>query len=180
MNHIVRQAAGLKSLAAPLIALALLLSPTTQALALSDDVIKQRIEEQVAQEIELGAATVRIEVGDGFVVLSGRVRLYAHKLSFERIAWQTAGVEDVDNEIRVIPLVPLDDEAIEREIREIIKTHSRFHRSGAKIRVENGAVFISATFQHPRDDLFLKKRVAEIEGVIAIEIDPMFIAQIGL
>jgi len=40
MNHIVRQAAGSKSLAAPLIALALFLSPATQALALSDDVIK--------------------------------------------------------------------------------------------------------------------------------------------
>ena len=180
MNHIVRQAAGSKPLAAPLIALALFLSPATQALALSDDVIRQRIEEQVAQEIELGAATVRIEVGDGFVVLSGRVRLYAHKLIFEKIAWHTRGVADVDNEIRVIPLAPLDDEAIERKIREIIKAHSRFHGSGAKIRVENGAVFISATFRHPRDDLFLKQRVAEIEGVIAIEIDPMFVAKIGL
>ena len=74
----------------------------------------------------------------------------------------------------------MDDEAIEREIRMFIKTHSRFHGSGAKIRVENGAVFISATFRHPRDDLFLKQRVAEIEGVIAIEIDPMFVAKIGL
>ncbi len=112
----------------------------------------------MAQEIELGAATVRIEVGDGFVVLSGRVRLYAHKLIFEKIAWHTGGVEDVDNEIRVTPLAPLDDEAIERKIREIIKAHSRFHGSGAKIRVENGAVFISATFQHPRDDLFFELR----------------------
>ena len=159
-----------------MIALALLLSPVTQALAVNDDVIKQRIEERVDQELELGAAAVRIDVGDGFVVLAGAVRLYSHKLSFERIAWQTAGVEDVDDEIRVIPLVPLDDEAIESKIREIIKAHSRFDGSGAKIRVENGAVFIRATFQHPRDDLFLKQRVAEIEGVIAIEIDPIFIA----
>ncbi|MBW2629949.1 MAG: hypothetical protein JRE45_20380 [Deltaproteobacteria bacterium] len=72
---------------------------------------------------------------------------------------------------------PLTDDEI---AGEIIKAHSRFHGSGAKIRVENGAVFISATFRHPRDDLFLKQRVAEIEGVIAIEIDPMFVAQIGL
>ena len=178
-DRIVRQVAHLKSLlATPLISLAFLLSPATQALALSDDLIKQRIEERVAQEVELDAATVRIDVGEGFVVLAGEVRLYAHKLSFERIAWQTAGVEDVDNEIRVTPLVPLDDDAIEREIREIIKADSRFQGSGVKIRVESGAVFISATFRHPRDDIFLRRRVAEIEGVIAIEIDPKFLAWI--
>lgn len=156
--------------------LILSLSLVTQALAVNDAVIKQRIEKRVDQELELGAATVRIDVGDGFVVLAGVVRLYAHKLSLEKIAWQTAGVEDVDNEIRVIPLFPLDDEAIERKIREIVKAHAQFHSSGVKIRVVNGAVFISATFQHPRDDLFLNQRVAEIEGVIAI--DPMFIAWI--
>ena len=163
-------------LAAPLIALALLLSPVTQALAISDEILKQRIEERAAQELELGATAVRIDVGDGFVVLSGSVRFYAYKLSFERIAWQTAGVEDVDNEIRVTPLVPFDDEGIERKIREIIRAHFQVHVYDAKIRVENGAVFISATFQHPRDDLLLKQKVAEIEGVIAIEMDPMFLA----
>lgn len=67
---------------------------------------------------------------------------------------------------------------IEPEIRETIRAHSRFHGSGAKIRVLGGVVFVSATFQHPRGELFFKQRVAEIVGVIAIEIDPMFHAWI--
>jgi hypothetical protein len=39
------------------------------------------------------------------------------------------------------------------------------------IRVERGSVFLRVTLDHPSDILFLKHRVAEIEGVVAIQID---------
>ena len=129
---------------------------------------RARIEDEPAEQV----------VGDGLVVLSGSVRFYAHKLIVERIAWQTVGVAEVDNEIRVIPLYPLDDEAIERRIREIIEADSRFRGFSPTISVENGAVFVRATFQHVRDNLVLRQSVAEIEGVISIDIDPIFFAWI--
>ena len=147
-----------------------------QALSLSDETIKQRIEAQAADTPALRGTRVRVEVDDRLVVLWGVVRLYAQKMTYERIAWQTMGVAEVDNEIRVTPRVALADIAIERKIREIIKEHQRFHSAAAAVKVENGAVHIRATFAHPRDILFLKHRVAEIEGVIAIEIDPAFVA----
>jgi hypothetical protein len=95
-------------------------------------------------------------------------------MTYERIAWQTLGVLEVENEIRVVPLMPLAAAAIERKIRKIVKTYPRFHGAKVEIRVREGSVFILTTFEHPRDVLFLKHRVAEIEGVITIEIEASF------
>jgi len=145
-----------------------------QVLALSDETIKQRIEDAAANMAQLRGTKVVIIVEDHYVILSGAVRLYSQKMTYERIAWQTMGVLEVENEIRVVPVVPLDDVAIERKIREIVETHRRFQGVQLKIRVQEGSVFILATFEHPRDVLFLKHRVAEIEGVTAIEIDASF------
>ena len=145
-----------------------------RALALSDETIKQRIEDTAANMAQLRGAKVAIIVEDRYVILTGAVRLYSQKMTYERIAWQTMDVLEVENEIRVVPVVPLDDAALERKIREIVETHLRFQGVQLKIRVQEGSVFILATLEHPRDVLFLKHRVAEIEGVIAIEIDASF------
>ncbi len=156
-------------------ALAALLGIThvQQVLALSDEIIKQRIE-AAANIPELKGTKVGVVVEDSYVVLYGKVRLYSQKMMYERIAWQTMGVVEVENEIRVVPRVPLADRAIERKIREIVKTYPRFHGAHVEIRVEKGSVFLRAIIEHPRDIMFLKHRVAEIEGVIAIEIEAAF------
>ena len=145
-----------------------------QVLALSDETIKQRIEDAAAETPKLKGAKVAIIVEDRYVILTGAVRLYSQKMTYERIAWQTMDVLEVENEIRVVPVVPLDDAALERKIREIVETHQRFQGVQLKIRVQEGSVFILATLEHPRDVLFLKHRVAEIEGVLAIEINASF------
>lgn len=145
-----------------------------QVLALSDEIIKHRIEDAAANTPELRGTKIVIAVEDRYVVLYGEVRLYSQKMTYERIAWKTMGVLEVENEIRVVALMPLSDAAIERKIREIVKTYRRFQGLEVKIRVAEGSVFLRATFEHPRDVLFLKHRVAEIEGVTAIKIESSF------
>ena len=68
---------------------------------------------------------IDIHVQDRLVVLVGQVRLYEQKLFSDRIAWTTSGVFEVDNEIRVIPKLPISEEAIEREIPKIVTTVRR-------------------------------------------------------
>lgn len=63
---------------------------------------------------------------------------------------------------------------IERKIWEIIKLHEQFHASEMKVTVMRGAVFLDGIFGHPQDVIFLKKRMAAIEGVILIDIDVAF------
>jgi hypothetical protein len=99
---------------------------------------------------------------------------------YERIAWKTVGVIEVDNEIRVTPLSPLADPTIERKIKEIIKTYDKFQGLNFSVSVKAGAVDIIIKLNNPADVLFLKKKIAEIDGVISIDIMAKFIASIPL
>lgn len=149
-----------------------LVSP--QALADSNRLIKQDIEEAAANTPELKGTNVGVAVENRSVILFGSVSLYLHKMLYEQIAWQTTGVVEVDDEIQVIPRAPMADTAIERKIWEIVKLHERFHAAEIKVAVNRGTVSLDAAFGRPQDVIFLKKRVAAIQGVIAIHIDITF------
>ena len=95
---------------------------------------------------------------------------------FEKIAWKTEGVAEVENEIQIVPKSPQTDAAIERRIKEILQTYKQFQGFIVSISVEAGAVDVRIRLNHPADVIFLKKRIAEIEGVISIDIQAKFIA----
>ena len=152
----------------------LLVLASPQALADRDRIIKQAIEEAAANNPELQGTDARVAVEARRVILFGSVRLYLHKMLYGQISWQTIGVVEVDNEIRVVPQTPLSDTAIEQQIREIITLDEKFHASEFAVTVKRGAVFLNGTFGRPQDVIFLKKRVAAIEGVIAIAIGVAF------
>jgi len=161
-----------------LVVLTLIVSGITHAhvaLAMSDKIIKQRIEDQAADTFRLRGTKVDLAVEDGYVVLYGTVGLYIQKMLYGEIAWKTRGVAEVDNEIRVVPGLPQSDTVIERKIMELVQTHRRFLGVNVIVTVINGAVHIRTTLDHPRDVLFLKHRVAEITGVISINIQAKFI-----
>jgi len=145
------------------------------ALAMSDKIIKQRIKDEAADTFRLRETKVDLAVEDGYVVLYGTVSLYIQKMLYEQIAWKTKGVFEVDNEISVVPGLPQTDTAIERKIMELVQTHHRFQGVNFIIVVIKGAVYIRTTLDHPRDVLFLKHNVAEIKGVISINIQANFI-----
>ena len=149
-----------------------LVSPQVQAN--NDRFIKQAIEQAAANTPELQRTKARIAVEGRRVVLFGSVRLYLHKMLYELIAWKTVGVVEVDNEIHIVPQIPLSDTEIERKIWEIVKQHEQLHAAAFKVRIGSGTVFIDGTFSHPQDVIFFKKKVAAIEGVIAIDIDVAF------
>ena len=159
--------------------LVLIVTGITQAhaaLAMSDKVIKQRIEDQAADTLSLRKSKVDLAVEEGYVVLYGTVGLYIQKMLYEQIAWKTEGVVEVDNEIRVVPRLAQSDAVIERKIMELAQTHRRLQGVNIIVTVVNGAVQIRTTLDHPQDVLFLKRRVAEIDGVIDINIQAKFIA----
>ena len=139
-----------------------------------DHTIEKWIEARVADSTELSRTQVRVDVNDGMLGLSGKVRFMAQKILYEEIAWQASGVVNVENEIRVAPVMPLDDKAIELRISEIAETYRRFREAELTITVENGAVDVQGTFVQPRDVPFLERRIAELEGVISIEIQVRF------
>jgi len=161
-----------------LVVLIIIVSGITHAqvtLAMSDKIIKQRIEDKAADTFRLRGTKVDLAVEDGYVVLYGTVGLYIEKMLYEQIAWKIKGVVEVDNEIRVVPGFPQTDTVIERKIMELVQTHPRFQGVDVNVTVKEGAVHIRTTLDHPRDVLFLKSRVAEVTGVISISIQAKFV-----
>ena len=109
-------------------------------------------------------------------MLFGAVDRYIQKMLYEKIAWKTKGVRQVENEIRVIPTVLQDDAIIERKVKEIIQTHDRFKGVSIDVTVKTGTVNVLITLNHPEDVLFLKERIADINGVVSIDIMANFVA----
>lgn len=149
----------------------------TPALARSDAFIQKEIKAQIAESEKLRGIKIEVYVQQGLVVLTGQVRLYEQKLISNRIAWTTPGVIEVDNEIRVVPTLLLSDTVIEFKIREIVKSHAHLLAAKVVIAVDNGVVTIQGSFSEIGDPLFLKHKVAEIEGVVDIKINAAFLAQ---
>ena len=156
------------------LAILLVAAHAAQSMAPSDEWIKLAIEKEIASSPELGGIQVHVLVEDGNVVLVGAVRFYIQKMQIEKIAWQAEGVVEVDNEAHVVPQSPLSDVAIKGKILEIIRDHDRFHDAQIKVKVKEGSVSLDGTFHYPRDVIFLKHRVAEIEGVISVQIEIAF------
>lgn len=144
----------------------------------SDAELRARLE-QVLGRISAPGGDIRVAVSGGDVLLYGTVRLLEHALRAEQAVWKTEGVHDVDNELRIAPLARGSDAAIEREIRAILASEARFLGVQMQIEVDSGDVVLRGRIPHPSDVLALKHRVARIEGVISIEIEPLLIAAQG-
>ena len=159
-----------------LIALGIGMIHAQPVLAISDEVIKQRIEREAAADYRLQETIVVVDVMQGFVILRGKVDAFIQKMLFERITWKTMGVMEVENEIQVIPGLSQTDEAIKRQVMEILHAHYSFADIDAAITVEAGVVFIQAVFKNPHDVQKLKHQVAEIQGVMEIRIQAEFVS----
>jgi osmotically-inducible protein OsmY len=143
--------------------------------AAGDRDILEHIAIQTRHDERLEGTEVHIVVRGGQVVLSGTVYLYSQKILYEHIVEQTPGVAEVTNDVRVVPRLPVEDAEIARHIRALIKDHERFQNTDITVDVTQGAVSLSGTFHDPGDFLFLQYQVAEIEGVIRLEISALFV-----
>ena len=159
-----------------LLVLTLCMLHTASVLARSDDIILREIEAKIAELETLRETQIQVNVENRLVVLTGEVRFYEQKLISERVAWTTPGIYEVDHEIQVEPKVPLTDTAIERSIWKIVKANERFRTSALTVTVREGRVTINGTFVSYSDPSLLKHKVAEIEGVIDIDMAARFLA----
>ena len=137
--------------------------------------ILEHIAIQTHRDERLEDTEVHIAVRGGQVVLSGTVYLYSQKLLYEHIVKRTPGVVEIDNDIRVVPRLPVEDAEIAGYIHSLIKEHQRFRHTEITVDVTGGAVRLRGTFYDPGDLLFLQHQVAEIEGVIRLEIVARFV-----
>jgi osmotically-inducible protein OsmY len=63
--------------------------------------VKELIEAAFRRSAEIDAASVRVDVADGRITLSGTVRTWAEHEEAERAAWSAPGCKEVINELKV-------------------------------------------------------------------------------
>jgi osmotically-inducible protein OsmY len=143
--------------------------------AAGDREILEHIAVQTRHDERLEGTEVHIVVRGGHIVLSGTVYLYSQKILYEHIVEQTPGVAEIVNDVRVVPRLPVEDAEIARRIRALMKDHQRFQNIDITVDVAQGAVSLGGTFHDPGDFLFLHHQVAQIEGVIRLEISALFV-----
>ena len=161
------------------IAVTLALLQSQAALAMSKDRIQIEIESRIAATEQLEDAQIEVHLYENLVILTGEVRLYEQKLVGERLAWTTPGVFEVDNELRVVPRTPLTDSAIAQRIADIVSRQDRFRVANVVTNVHEGRVRLHGSFVGYSDPTDLKHQIAEIEGVIEINISARFLARLG-
>jgi hypothetical protein len=57
---------------------------------------------------------------------------------YEHIVWRTPGVVEVDNDMRVVPRLPVEDAEIARHIHTLIQGHPRFQHAEITVHVTQG------------------------------------------
>ena len=78
--------------------------------ACSDRVVGRRVRAAVEEVLDVGAATVRLEIRDGVVELRGTVGWLSARYAAERAAWSVGGVVNVVNRLRAASIIPSLDE----------------------------------------------------------------------
>ena len=147
---------------------------TPPAIARGDGLMQREIKAKIAQTKVLRGTQIEVRVVQRLVVLTGQVRLYEQKLIGGRLAWTAAGVYEVENDILVVPTVPVSDINIDLKIRKIIQADKSFITAAVELSVNNGEVRLSGKFANLHDPSRLKHKVAEIEGVVDITMNAKF------
>jgi osmotically-inducible protein OsmY len=71
--------------------------------AVDTNVVKKGIEDALKRNAEVDAKRIEVETDGSKITLRGKVRSWVERKEAERVAWQTPGVSDVDNQIEVDP-----------------------------------------------------------------------------
>lgn len=136
---------------------------------LTDVEIKRSVMRSLAYDPRVYSFNVEVEVEEGVVTLTGIVNSLTAKRNAEQDAWNTIGVKDVDNRIKVRLEEMPPDNKIRQSVEKAIARDPFLDRFEITVFVSNGR-----TFLYGRLDTFYEQRrlvniVSDVKGVIDIQ-----------
>lgn len=81
-----------------------LLVPAFAAEKITDDSLIDKVRIQIANDREIGGDPINVDVKQGVVELTGKVRTDKHKVKAEKVAKKVKGVKSVINSLTVSPV----------------------------------------------------------------------------
>lgn len=129
-----------------------------------DDVLTDRIKDQLEEKMQTSAMDINVFVRDGVVHLQGFVDVLAERMEAERIARQVPGVGKVENTITICTEGNINDKYIRKEIET--KLHSEQHQlHRINVDVNNGSAVLIGTAPNHAQEKHAMELVSGIRGV---------------
>jgi osmotically-inducible protein OsmY len=116
--------------------------------ALPEEIIKQKIIDQLIWDDSVNANDVQVEVQESTVQLRGTVPNYTAKLAAERDALNVPGVMNLESFLKVEfpPRITLPDDAeISRNIKSMLTLNTRVNAINIDVTTSDGIVTLSGT-----------------------------------
>ncbi len=120
------------------------------------------------------ADSIEVAVTGGTAVLTGEVKDASAKIAAGDDARNTAGIDDVRNNISVAHAVvveadvPTTDEAVETRVREAIRRASLVDDPAIEISVNDGVVRLSGTAATPFEQQRVVEAAQSVKGVVRV------------
>lgn len=107
--------------------------------------------ETLREQGDLDAGDIAIAVRDAIVMLEGHVGSLTHRRLAEVLAWWSAGCEDVDNRLRVVPPELENDGELSDAIRIVMEKDPLVHADRVAVSVRDKTVTLSG-FMSSREE----------------------------
>ncbi|MDN3677804.1 BON domain-containing protein [Flavobacterium paronense] len=132
----------------------------------ANEVLQKKVQEAIAWEPLLDAASIGVIAKDGIVTLTGTVDNYTQKLEAENAAKKVAGVKAVVEKIEIDYNHAIrTDEDIAKEAIEALKWNVSVPEDKLKIVVSQGWVYLQGVVDWNYQKHSAKKAVENIPGV---------------
>ena len=138
-----------------------------------EDVIHTEIHDQFLWDSRVDEEDITILVDDGKVTLEGVVDSFTAKRAAEEDAWSIAGVEDVDNNIKVTRERDLfDEELVRTKVEQRLRSISDLDTDEISIEIERGGeVRLEGTVDAYWKKTRLRAKAGEITGVSSVKME---------
>jgi osmotically-inducible protein OsmY len=134
----------------------------------SDEVLEQKIKDELKWDNRIDASRISIQVNDGEVTLEGNVSRFYTKFLVEQNVWMISGVISLKNNLRVKPDksgAVLNDDDIADRIKMIFFADNDLVTSKIDVEVEDGVVHLIGNVDAMWKKYYGTVRVSNVLGV---------------
>ena len=137
---------------------------------ISDAVLKQDVEEELAWRPDIDSDHIGITINNGIVTLKGYVPTYVQKHAAEAAVKGVAGVRGVVESLQVYLAGsnPTEDEELAKRVINSLDWNSLVPRQSVKVTVEGGRVSISGEVSWQYQKSAAENAVRKLYGVVGV------------
>jgi len=137
---------------------------------ISDAVLKQDVEEELAWRPDIDSDHIAITTSNGIVTLKGYVPTYVQKHAAEAAVKRVAGVRGVVESLQVYLAGsnPTEDEELAKRVINSLDWNSLVPRQSVKVTVEGGRVSLSGEVSWQYQKSAAENAVRELYGVVGV------------